>query len=159
MTDTTSYTTTFTVDRTPQDVFDAINDVRGWWSDDIDGRTDVQGEEYTYRSKDIHRSQILVTELVPGERVVWRVLDNYMNFVQDQNEWKDTEIRFEITRVGELTQVTFTHIGLVPAYECFDICTNAWGFLINGSLRDLIMTGAGDPILRVGDLPAGLRAG
>jgi hypothetical protein len=32
---------------------------------------------------------------------------------------------------------------LVPAYECFESCSNAWGFYVNGSLRSLISTGKG----------------
>ena len=55
-----------------------------------------------------------MTELVPGEKVVWRVLDNYMNFIDDQSEWKDTEIRFELSEKDGSTEVRFTHAGLVP---------------------------------------------
>jgi len=32
-------TTAFTVDETPEAAFAAINNVRGWWSGDIDGAT------------------------------------------------------------------------------------------------------------------------
>lgn len=39
------FTTTFAVDRTPTETFDAITDVRGWWSEEIDGRTDQLGAE------------------------------------------------------------------------------------------------------------------
>lgn len=42
-------------------------------------------------------------------------------------------------------QVRFTHAGLVPAYECYDVCSNAWGEYITGSLRKLITTGKGEP--------------
>ena len=38
-----SYTTTIFVDATPERIFNAINDVRGWWSHDIEGITDQTG--------------------------------------------------------------------------------------------------------------------
>jgi len=142
-----SYTMTIWVDRTPEQVFDAINNVRGWWSEEIEGNTDVVDQEFTFRVRDVHYSKIRVTELVPGKKVVWRVLDNYMNFVDDQSEWRDTEIRFELSEKDRATEVRFTHAGLVPAYECFDVCSNAWGFYVGRSLRNLITRGEGSPSL------------
>src|ERR1019366_2354637 len=102
-----SYTTTLVVDQSPEQAFDAINDVRGWWSEDIEGRTDKVGEEFTFRGKDIHYSRIQVTELIPGESVAWLVLDNYINFVDDQSEWKGTEIRFAISKKGDGAEIRF----------------------------------------------------
>ena len=43
------------------------------------------------------------------------------------------------------TDVAFTHVGLTPDGECFDSCSNAWGFYISGSLRNLIESGQGEP--------------
>lgn len=138
-------TYSFTVDQTPADVFAAINNVRGWWSGDIEGSTDKPGAEWTYRYKDVHYSKHKITEFVPGERVVWRVLDGYLNFVENKNEWTGTEITFDIAEKGNQTEVRFTHVGLVPAEECYVACSDAWGFYINGSLRNLIATGKGEP--------------
>lgn len=120
-----SYTASIFVDATPDQIFNAINDVRGWWSHDIEGNTDQLGEEFTFRGKDVHFSKIKVTELVPGEKIEWLVLDNYMSFIEDQSEWKDTRIAFGISQQSEGAEVRFSHIGLVPAYECFDVCANA----------------------------------
>jgi len=77
-----SFTTSFTVERTPEEVFAAVNDVRGWWSGDIDGDTAEFGDEFTYRFKDVHYSKQRITESTPGERVVWHVLDGNLNFVE-----------------------------------------------------------------------------
>lgn len=139
-----NYSTSFTVDQSPEEVFAAINNVRGWWSDEIEGKTDELAE-FKYHYQDIHRCTIKITELVPGKKVVWHITDNYFNFVKDKSEWKDTDIVFEITKKGDQTEVHFTHVGLVPAYECYSVCSDSWGTFINGSLRDLIAKGNGQP--------------
>lgn len=139
------FTTTFYVDQTPDEVFDAVNNVRGWWSENVEGPTDKVGEEFTYRYEDHHLSRIRVTELVPGEKVAWLVVENHFDFTQDKSEWTGTQIQFEIMRDGNRTEVRFTHVGLGPDYECFDVCSNSWGFYLNTSLRGLIRTGRGVP--------------
>ena len=140
-----SFTTTFSVDRSPREVFDAINDVPAWWSAEVEGPTDVEGETFTFRVKDLHRSQIRVSELVPGERVVWTVLENYMSFVEDQTEWVDTQIRFDLTKRDGGTDVRFTHVGLLPDHECYAVCSKAWDYYLRESLPNLVTTGEGKP--------------
>lgn len=134
----TSYTTSFTVDQTPEEVYAAINNVRGWWTGEIEGSTDQLGDEFTYRHPDVHYSKQRVTELIPGKKVVWLVIDAYLNFTADKAEWKGTEIVFEISEKGDKTEILFTHVGLVPEYECFESCSNAWGYYVNSSLRNFI---------------------
>jgi hypothetical protein len=140
-----NFTTTFAVERTPQEAFEAIANVRGWWSQEIEGVAERVGGEFDYHYQDVHRCTIRVTELVPGRKIAWLVLDNHFNFVEDQSEWKDTELVFEISGKNGGAEVEFTHVGLVPQYECYDVCSNAWGGYISGSLRNLINTGEGQP--------------
>jgi hypothetical protein len=139
------FTATISVERTPEEAFDAINNVRGWWSENIEGGTEKLGDEFTYRYKDVHSCKIKIAELIPGKKVVWHVLDNRFNFTKDKNEWTGTDVIFEVSKKGNKTEVRFTHRGLVHEYECFDVCSNAWGSYINGSLRSLITTGKGKP--------------
>ena len=140
-----NFTTSFTVDQTPAEAFAAITNVRGWWSENIEGSSDKLDDEFTYRHEDVHRCKLRLTEVIPDQKVAWLVLDNYFNFTQDTTEWTGTEIIFEVSAKGNQTEVRFTHLGLVPEYECFDVCSNAWGSYINGSLRSLITTGKGRP--------------
>ena len=140
-----SFTTTFSVDQSPEAAFNAINNVRGWWSEEIEGSTDKLGDEFTYRYKDVHYCKLKVIEVITDKKVVWLVLDNHFNFTKDESEWTGTKITFEVSRKGDTTEVHFSHVGLVPEYECYGVCSNAWGSYINGSLRSLIATGKGLP--------------
>jgi len=139
------FTATLTVDQTPEGAFDAINNVRGWWTGEIEGSTDRLGDEFTYRYKDVHYSKQRLIELVPGRNVVWLVVDARLNFAKDKAEWKGTEISFHIFRKGNGTEIRFTHRGLVPEFECFDACSNAWGSIVSESLRRLIAQMKGGP--------------
>lgn len=138
------FTRTFAVDQPPARVFAAINDVRGWWSEDLEGETDRLGAVFTFRHGALHRSVHEIRELVPDERVVWHVLDGELAFVTDRAEWIGTDIVFAIHRRGERTEVRFTHVGLAPTIECYGACTRAWSFYL-GSLKRLIETGTGEP--------------
>ena len=139
------FTTTISVDQTPEQAFAAINNAREWWSGEIEGDTDKLGAEFTYRYKDVHRSTQKITELIPGKRVVWRVLESQLSPFKDKIEWNGTDIIFDISEKDSKTEVRFTHVGLVPQYECFGSCSNAWGMLVNTNLRKLITTGQGQP--------------
>jgi hypothetical protein len=138
-----SLSASFTVDQSPAEAYAAINNVRAWWSGQIEGPTDKLNGEFTYRYKSFHYSRQRVTELIPGKKVVWLVLDSSLSFIEDKTEWNGTEITFEIAKKGDKTEVRFTHVGLGPENECFDGCSSAWGSYINESLRSLIATGKG----------------
>ena len=140
-----SFTTAILVDQSPKEVFDAVNDVRGWWSEEIDGRTDELGAVFEFHYQDLHRSTQKITEFVPGKKVVWHVTSAQLNFVEDKTEWVGTDIVFEIGKKGGKTELRFTHVGLVPRFQCYGDCSGAWGSYVNESLRELITTGKGRP--------------
>jgi hypothetical protein len=142
---TTDFNTTFSVDQTPNAVFKAINHVRGWWSENIEGGTEKLNDEFTYQASNLHKCTMKLIEVIPDKKVVWLVLDNYFSFTEDKTEWIGTKIEFEITEQDGKTQLQFTHRGLVPAYECYDICFEAWSGYVKGSLKSLITTGKGRP--------------
>ena len=144
---TQDITTAFTIDATPEAVFAAINDVGGWWlaKPGIEGTTDQLGAEFTYRYEPYHWSIQRITELVPGRKVVWLVVDSELSFVKDKKEWTGTQMVFDIARKGGQTEVRFTHVGINPGVECYGACSNAWGSLINGDLKRLIQAGRKQP--------------
>jgi hypothetical protein len=135
-----NYTTIITVDQSPDEAFAAINDVRSWWSGKpgVEGSTEKLGDEFTYRYEPHHVSRQKIVELIPGKKVVWRVVGGSINFVKDKTEWNRTTISFDIAKKGKQTEIRFTHAGLTPDIECFDGCSDAWSSYIKGALRDLI---------------------
>lgn len=142
---TQDFTTAILVDRTPKQAFDAVTNVRGWWSEEIKGDTDRVDAVFHYHYEDIHRCEIRILELVPGKKVVWRVEKNFFSFTEDKKEWTGTNVIFEIVDKAGKTEIRMTHVGLVPEYECFDVCKEGWTNYVQNSLRQLIMTGKGKP--------------
>ena len=140
------FTTTITVNNTPKEVFDAINHVRGWWQGEITGNTEKPGDEFSYQMMDVHYSKQKLVEMVPNKKVVWLVTDSNLKSFANKSEWTGTKISFEITPKNNKTEMRFTHEGLVPAFQCYGDCSNAWGMLIEESLFSLITTGKGKKV-------------
>ena len=139
------YSTSYAVDRAPEEVYRAILDVPAWWTGEVEGTTDAVGAEFSYRHPPQHYSRQRVTELEVGRRVVWHVVDSELPFVSDPAEWTGSQIVFDLTPVPDGTVLHFTHLGLVPDVECYDACSAGWLHYVTGSLRSLITTGAGLP--------------
>ncbi len=108
---TTDFTTSILVDQPASQVFTAINNVRGWWSEEIEGSTDKLNDIFTYHYQDVHRCRLKITELIPNKKVVWKVLDNYFSFTTNKDEWRGNTIIFEITELDNKTQLEFTQEG------------------------------------------------
>ena len=135
-----TFTTTILVDKTPKEAFDAINNVRGWWTGGaIEGETKKLNDEFTYRHPPYHYSKQKLIEVVPGKKVVWLITDSQLDFIEDKDEWTGTKIVFDISSQGEQTQVRFTHQGLVPGFQCYSACSNAWTGYVREKLREFIM--------------------
>lgn len=143
--ETQDFSATILVDQTPKEVFNAVTNVRGWWSEEITGNTNKLNDEFTYRYKDVHNCKMKLVDVIPDKKVVWHVLDNYFSFTKDKSEWKDTQVSFEISKRGNKTQLHFTHLGLVPEYECYSACSAGWTQYVKFSLLNLIETGKGQP--------------
>jgi hypothetical protein len=139
------FTSTFFVEETPGEVFTAINNPRRWWSEEITGSTDEVDKVFNYHFEDIHECKLKVLELVPGKKVVWHILDNNFKFIKDKTEWINTKVVFDIAEEGGRTKMVFTHVGLVPEYECYDVCYQGWTHYIQTSLKNYISIGEGNP--------------
>ena len=121
---------------TAKEIFDAILNVRGWWSglysEEIEGSSANLNDEFAFSAGNgAHYSKQKLIELVPESKVVWLVTDSNLTFLEKPNEWNGTKISFEISipdNNGQDTKihVRFSHQGLVPDIECYNGCSSAW---------------------------------
>ena len=157
MSQTEHLNATFTVEQTPDEVFAAVTDVRGWWSQNIIGATAAEHDEFVFHDdtnyagetrshEGIRFARFRITEVVPGERVVWQVVDAFLTFVEDRHEWTDTQVVFDIEAGPSGTTLRFTHEGLTAESECFEACSKGWTYYVTESLPRLVATGTGRPI-------------
>ena len=143
--DDKDFNISFLVDQTAAEVFDAVNNVRGWWSEALVGKSEHLQDEFSYRHGSFHYSKHKLTEVIPNKKIVWLTLESNLTFVEHHKEWNGTCMIFEISEQGGKTKLNITHQGLVPSLQCFDGCSKGWTHYLENSLLPLITTGKGKP--------------
>ena len=144
-----NFTTTLIVDQTPEEVFNVVRDVRGWWSgyysEDIKGDTEKLNDEFSFRAGGgAHYSRQKLIEVIPNKKVVWLITDSKLDFLVNKDEWTGTKVIFDISTKVNKTQLVFTHDGLMPEIECYNACAPAWSQYLHNKLLPLITSGKGN---------------
>ena len=121
-----------------------IAHVSEWWTGNIEGSTARVNDKFTVHFGNTF-VDFLVIESVPGERLVWKVTNCCLHWLSDKEEWKNTTLEWEVLRKKNATEISFTHVGLVPQIPCYNDCRKGWDFYIKESLRKLIAEGKGMP--------------
>jgi hypothetical protein len=138
------YSASITANITAQEATERINRVADWWTANFAGASAKVGDAFTVRFGETF-VDFAVVELVPGRRIVWRVIDCNLHFIEDKKEWKDTRVVFDLLSDGAATTVTMTHAGLTPGVECYENCRKGWNFFIKESLQKLLLENQGKP--------------
>jgi hypothetical protein len=135
---------TITVHASPEEAMDKISHVNLWWAKNFKGKAGRPGDSFTVRFGETF-VDFKVSELVPNKKVVWKVTDCNLHWINDKKEWNGTDVVFDISKKGNETQIDFTHVGLVPGVECYKDCEVGWNGHVTNSLVKLINEGKGVP--------------
>ena len=141
---TSDYTATLLVGNTPEEAFKTINRISEWWSADMKGLSGQLNDVFTVRFGEVFITSEVV-EFIPGKKIAWLVIDCNKPWLKNTKEWKGTKMSWEISKMDHKTEIRFTHLGLAPDIECFEVCSNAWSGYLQGSLFKLLTGGKGRP--------------
>lgn len=143
------FTITLVIDQTPEEVFNAVTNVRSWWSgyyaEDIKGDTEQLNDEFSFRAGNgAHYSKQKLIEVIPNKKIVWLITDSKLDFLEKKDEWTGTKVVFDISTKNNKTELVFTHEGLTTEIECYNSCAPAWLQYLQNKLLPLINNGKGN---------------
>lgn len=146
---TQNYHCSLSVNTSPGKAFEGISERVGeWWTDSFKGSSSRPGDTFTVRfGKTFVNFEI--TEVETGKKIVWKVTDSCLDWLNDKKEWNNTTLVWEIAPEGKASKISMTHMGLVPEVECYENCRRGWDFYVKDSLFKLLTTGKGAPDGRV----------
>lgn len=137
-----SYTTTINVARPTMDVFNAINQVTKWWSEDFEGSCAQVNDVFIINHAGLHYSKQKVIEFIPATKIVWLVTESKLDWLKkNKDEWTGTRMIFEIIGDGKEASLAFRHEGLGPDKACYETCKKGWDIVIDRWLRHFILFG------------------
>ncbi|MFC1558812.1 SRPBCC domain-containing protein, partial [candidate division KSB1 bacterium] len=139
-----SYSTELLISAKPESVYSAITkDIDKWWTE-LSNQALQAGDQLIVRFEKTTSWVMTVSEAFPNRSLVWKVTEanHDLEGITTKDEWKGTIIKWKIAGNESESKVTFTHEGLVPALECYEICIAGWGNFL-GSLKNYLETGKG----------------
>lgn len=142
------YQHSMTLNASPATVYAALttpDGLRGWWTEDCDIAT-TAGGKLVFRFGP-HHKEMRIERLVADSEVEWLCTAAHIDFEQfsRKDEWVGTRIMFHLAPHGDTgTRLHFEHVGLVPAFECYGVCSEGWQHFLS-SLEKYVDTGHGTP--------------
>ena len=134
-----NYECTITTSLTPNRVFDALTkEMSNWWTD-MSSMVNKIGDKTTAKFEDGTAWSFEVTSLEDDKLIELYCYEaNHIHPVttpEMRTEWQHTTLRFEIIPKGDETEIHFTHIGLTPEVNCYDICCTGWDHFFGSAFK------------------------
>ena len=128
---TENYCKKMNIDASAKRLFDAFSKELGdWWGNSHEGVSQI-GDTMTIGFEENPSQWVFeAQELMEGKRIVLKCLlsDHQHEGLPGtiQQEWKGSQLIWEFKPIDGMTEVSFTHLGLTPELECFNVCEQGW---------------------------------
>jgi activator of Hsp90 ATPase-like protein len=139
-----NYSKTITAKITASEAANRISRVSDWWAKNVKGASQKLGDTFTVDFGEKF-ADFKIVELIPGKKIVWLVTNCNQHWIPDITEWNNTQVMWEISTDNKTTTVRMTHVGLVPANQCYENCEQGWNFYVGQSLLKLLTENKGLP--------------
>lgn len=125
------YAYSFSSSKSASSIYELLLQPKKWWTgfhaEMITGQSERICDEFEFFAGDgVHYSKHKLIELVPAEKIVWEITAGKLTFIDNTGEWIGTKLIFSISDQGAIRRVNFVHEGLIPGYECYGNCSDAW---------------------------------
>ncbi len=137
-----------TLESTAKKIYSGLTfQIQHWWTEKMEGSANKINDEFTVRF-DRTFKRIKVVELIPDKKIIWEVMDSYIDIpeLKNKSEWNGTKIIWEINPNEYSTDLLMTHLGLNSSLECYNICDDGWVSFME-SFQDYLTTGMGTPFI------------
>jgi len=143
-----SYSKSVTITGTKDEIFKSLTlNIDKWWgeidhpADKLESTFKVSfGEAFwVFKVIEFQKNWMLTWECIESNQV-------HAGLKGVKEEWLGTKLHWNISsKDNQTTTVDFLHEGLVPAFNCYDVCSIAWDYFITDSLKSYIEKGIGKP--------------
>jgi uncharacterized protein YndB with AHSA1/START domain/ketosteroid isomerase-like protein len=124
----------------PEAVCDALAHPERWWSTSVDS----DGDRLRVNWRDGGFIEFRVAG-DPPRTLRWTCIAQDDRNLPEPDEWVGTTASFSLAADGDGTLLRFTHEGLTPALDCFEMCERGWDHFLRRSVGQLLAVGQGLP--------------
>lgn len=121
-------------------VYAALTETKGlanWWTRSCSGQSQVDSVlKFAFNRGEV-TFKMRVIRLLPNRTVTWRCIEGV-------DEWRNTQIIFELEALRQGTRLHFTHSGWTRTDQAYPVCNYEWATYLN-SLRSYLEKGHGFP--------------
>ncbi|MGN6605356.1 MAG: hypothetical protein ACTHK8_23115 [Ginsengibacter sp.] len=104
-----NFHTIIKVNASAEEAMKKINQVNKWWAKKVKGKSEKLNDKFTVDFGETF-VDFQISELIPLKKVVWKVTDCNLHWINNKKEWIGTQVVFDISSLKNKTKINFTQL-------------------------------------------------